>query len=139
MIRYNIVSQNGLGAPDWLGQAGIMVSNSPDVEIYGNTVFNNGNGITGMQASGYATTGLFGARELKNLYVHDNVVTMTTGRSGLAQNISDNSYFVSRNNRWVGNAYHLGANVSYFSWFNSNANELEWRNYGQDVTGTFDR
>jgi hypothetical protein len=135
------VTDNGLASPSpgWLEKAGIMVSNSPNVEVYGNTVSNNANGITGMQASGYATTGPYGARVLSNLYVHDNVITMASGKTGLVQNVSDNSYFTNRNNRWVNNHYHLGANSDYFSWSNSNLNENEWRMYGQDVAGTFMR
>jgi parallel beta-helix repeat protein len=141
VIRNNTVSENGLASPSpgWLEKAGIMVSNSPDVEVYGNTVSNNANGITGMQASGYATTGPYGARVLSNLYVHDNVITMGSGKTGLVQNVSDNSCFTNRNNRWVNNHYRLGANSDYFSWSNADVNENEWRMYGQDVAGTFIR
>lgn len=141
VIRNNSVRENGLASPSpqWLEKAGIMVSNSPDVEVYGNTVSNNANGITGMQATGYATTGPYGARVLSNLYVHDNVITMAIGKTGLVQNVSDNSYFTNRNNRWVGNHYYLGANSNYFSWSNSSLDESQWRMSGQDVTGTFTR
>jgi parallel beta-helix repeat protein len=141
VVRNNTVSENGLASPSpgWLEKAGIMVSNSPDVEIYGNTVSNNANGITGMQATGYATTGPYGARVLSNLYIHDNVITMARGKTGLVQNVSDNSYFTSHNNRWAGNDYRLGANSTYFAWSNSNLNEDQWRMNGQDVTGRFVR
>ena len=92
-----------------------------------------------MQAAVYTATGLYGPKGLRNLNVHDNIVTMTNGMSGLVQGVSDSSYFTSYNNRWVNNHYHLGSNSYYFSWFNLNLTDIQWQGYGQDTTGTFVR
>lgn len=140
VIRQNVVTQNGLAppAPDWVQKAGIMVSNSPNVEVYGNTVAGNANGITAMYASGYGTTGPHGPRVLANLFVHDNTVTMETGRSGLAQNMGDLSVFTSRNNRWERNVYEFGVqNLLPFMWMNRPVSREGWQSYDLDVAGAF--
>ena len=64
IIRYNTVERNGgTTAPDWLQAGGINVTNSPNVQVYGNTVLDNANGIGVMQATGYPT-GPYGPNEL---------------------------------------------------------------------------
>ena len=139
IIRNNIVSNSGVARPlpGWLENAGIMVTNSPDVEIYGNTLDNNANGITAMQSTGYETSGLYGPRELKNLYVHNNTVTQKNGLVGLSQIVGDNSYYTSKNNRFVDNTYYLGISTNYFTWSGQNLNESGWKSAGQDVNGVF--
>jgi parallel beta-helix repeat protein len=134
----NKVYGNGFGRnSSWLFGAGILVAASPNVEVYGNDVSNNANGITAIQQN--RGSGAYGPHEISNLYVHDNVITMKDGKTGLAQSVGDNSYFTSRNNRWVHNSYHLGANAKYFAWMGAILSEAEWRQYGQDVNGTFQR
>jgi parallel beta-helix repeat protein len=142
IIRNNIVTGNGspsVPLTGWIDSAGIQVSNSPNVEIYGNTVQDNANGICIMQGNGYVTTGPYGAYGVRNLYVHDNVVRMAVGRTGLAQNVEDKSHFTSKNNRFVNNIYDLGPNSIYFTWDDKNLTESQWQAYGLDVTGTFTR
>lgn len=137
VIRYNTVRRNGTAQPNpgWVNGAGIQVDASADVEIYGNTVSGNFQGITGLDSN----PGGSGKYILRNLYVHDNDVSMTAGRSGIIQSVGHNGAFTSQNNRWVGNRYTLGANARYFVWMNQDRTETEWRNYGQDVTGVFTR
>jgi parallel beta-helix repeat protein len=140
VIRNNYVEGNGFGSydgPGWLGGAGIAVTNSSDVEIYGNTLVGNADGIAGMQASGYPSSGAYGAYVLANLYVHDNTVDMRQGRNGIVQNVSDSAVFSSRNNRFERNAYTLASNGSWFAWSNASVDATRWRSYGQDVAGTF--
>jgi hypothetical protein len=139
IIRHNIVTKNGLAfpVPDWLQKAGIAVTNSSDVEVYGNILAGNANGVTAMQASGYPTTGPHGPKVLRNLYVHDNLIAMPIGRTGLAQNVGDLSYFRSRNNRWVRNLYQLGAGSSPFAWMNRSLSSRQWQGAGQDREGAF--
>src|SRR6185436_10092000 len=103
IIRNNTVTGNGapsVAVTGWIDRAGIQVSNSPNVQIYGNTVTNNANGISVMQATGYPTTGPYGAHTIQNLSVHDNVVRMPTGRSGMDGNDGDYSIYTSRNNHF---------------------------------------
>jgi parallel beta-helix repeat protein len=134
----NKVYGNGFGrTSSWLFGAGILVAASPDVEVYGNEVTNNANGITAIQQN--RGSGAYGPHEINNLYVHDNVITMTDGKTGLAQSVGDNTYFSGRNNRWVHNTYRLGANAKYFAWVGASLSEVEWRRYGQDVDGIFQR
>ena len=142
IIRNNIVTGNGSAAvatTGWIDSAGIQVSNSANVEIHGNTVRDNANGICLMQSSGYPAIGRHGAYRIENVFVHDNVVGMVTGRTGLAQNVQDKSYFTSRNNRFVNNIYYLGASQSYFTWDDKDLTESQWQAYGLDSTGSFSR
>ena len=64
---------------------------------------------------------------------------MQIGRTGLAQNVGDTSYYTSRNNRFENNTYYLGPTSTYFLWTERNLTEAQWRGYGLDVTGTFIR
>ena len=121
VIRDNVIendgySWSGLTAP-WYG-AGIIVADSSDVEVFGNTVTNCMNGIVGTQPrrepSSKGTPYL-----LKNLYVHDNVITQSQGiAAGIVRAGGlDNAVFVSRNNRFVNNQFHLvHPSAKYFEW-----------------------
>ena len=138
-IRNNTVKGNGLNDPDgWLWGAGILIAASPDVEVYGNTVVGNYNGITAIQQN--RGSGAYGARIVQNLYVHDNTVDMTRGGvTGAAQDVGDNAIFTSRNNRFANNRYTLGSNARPFNWMNQSVSESQWKGYGQDANGTFSR
>ena len=132
VIRNNTVARNGFGNVGWLFGAGIMISSSRDVEVYGNTVVNNFNGITAVQQN--RGSGPYGARTTQNVNVHDNQVTMTVGRTGAGQDIGDSTVFTGSNNRFQGNKYVLGTAARYFEWANGQRTEIEWRGFGQDVS-----
>jgi hypothetical protein len=146
-IRNNTVSRNGRSRPNpwWIDGAGILVSSSSDVEVYGNTLVDNFQGITGLEGHrGDSVSGL-GPWVLRNLYVHDNNVTQTgtldtgSGRSGIVDT-NGTSAFTSSNNRYASNTYRLPASVlRSFMWMGRDVTDAEWRGYGQDVTGTFTR
>lgn len=140
VVRNNRAERNGgTTTGGWLGHAGIQVTNSPNVEIYGNIVANNMNGIGVMETSGYPD-GPYGALHVENLFVHDNVITMATGVTGLSENVGDPAVYTSRNNRFANNIYFLGGNAGYFAWGGrSRIDESAWNRYGQDVTGSFSR
>jgi len=140
VVRNNRAEQNGgTTTGGWLAHAGIQVTNSPDVEVYGNTVLDNMNGIGIMETSGYPD-GPYGPLHVTNLNVHDNTVRMQTGTTGLDQNTGDNSVFTSRNNRFVNNTYVLGPNAGYFAWNGRfGLSFAAWQGYGQDLTGTASR
>ena len=143
VIRYNTVSRNGRSQPFpyWVDGAGILVSASPDVEVYGNTLTDNFQGIAGLAQN--RGTGAYGPLVLRNLYVHDNSIYQQApqragaGRTGVIDN--DGTAAFSANNRFVRNSYWLGTNVNYFMWMNTEINENTWRSYGQDTSGTFTR
>jgi hypothetical protein len=140
VIRNNIVRRNGLGLPDWIAGAGILIAASPDVEVYGNFVEGNADGIGGMQQERGA--GAYGLYEVRNLWVHDNVIANSHGwAAGVAQDIDlDTSYFTSRGNRFDHNHYQLGSTAFPFVWMNGDfRTEEEWVRYGQDLNGTFAR
>jgi parallel beta-helix repeat protein len=136
-IRGNVVRRNGRGFSDWIWGAGILVSASSDVEVTGNLVEDNFDGIGGVQQARGA--GQYGQYELKNFWVHDNVVTMTHGWTGIVQDIGDRSYFTSHGNRFEGNSYYFTPANLVFTWMDGERSDAEWRRYGQDVNGGFNR
>ena len=137
VIRHNTARQNGWSSDTWLWGAGILVAASVNVEISGNMVSDNANGIGAVQQN--RGSGAYGPHEISNLWVHDNTVTMTSGRTGLAEDVDDRTYFTSRNNHFVGNTYYLGTSTYPFEWMDSQIGETRWRQYGEDVNGIFNR
>jgi parallel beta-helix repeat protein len=130
-ILNNEVRRNGLErGGSWLYGAGILIAHSPDVEVAGNTVEDNANGIAGIQQDR-------GDHILENLWVHDNVVRMSRGRTGVGDATGSGAY--SRNNRFDRNTYVLAGTAKYFTWNGGTLSDNEWRAAGQDVQGTFRR
>lgn len=114
LIINNTSVDNGFGqAQGWLWDGGIVVSASSDVEIAGNTVSNNHNGITGVQQfRGEGTRGPF---VVQNLYVHDNTIELGSGSVGLVEDMNEPAVF-QRNNRFENNTYILGSESTPFAW-----------------------
>ena len=134
VIRNNSLRRNGEDSGVWSGGAGILISASSDVEVYGNLVEDNANAIVGMQQN--RGSGPFGPYLVRNLYVHDNTLRMAVGLNGIIEDVGNSAPFTSRNNRWQSNTYYLGTNRSYFAWLGIRT-ETEWQNYGNDTTGMF--
>lgn len=131
IIRDNIIENDGFSdyqktAP-WYG-AGIIIAASSDVEVYGNTLKNCMNGIVGTQPqrelSRRRTPYL-----LQNLYVHDNLITQGQGiAAGIlrAGGLGD-EVFVSRNNRFANNQFHLAdPRARYFAWRDAQLSYRDW-------------
>jgi len=133
-IYDNEVRENGLGACEWLYGAGILIAHSSDVEVFNNTVENNCNGITGIQQD--RGSGPHGPYLLSNLYVHDNVVRMPSGHSGVADG-DGNLRVYELNIRFENNTYHIDLASRPFAWQNESVTHEEWQDFGNDVTGTF--
>lgn len=131
IIRNNIISGNG-DSWGWMGKSGIFVANSSNVEIYGNTL--SSNGIAGVQQK--RGSGRYGPRLLRNLYVHDNKVTVTGGKTGVAQDMGDFNVY-ARSNRFQRNTYQAPKGCTCWSWRDRVIDAREWRRYGQDTKGTF--
>ncbi|GJG87403.1 hypothetical protein tb265_25840 [Gemmatimonadetes bacterium T265] len=139
VVSNNVIARNGLKTGRWLYGAGIVISASPDVEVYGNTLTGNYSGIVGIQQV-RTEAAQYGPHLLNNLYVHDNNVTMlSTGWQGIGQGgMSDaSSYYTTRNNRFVHNTYTLSGNTYPFQWMDGVHTAAQWKAYGEDVTGTF--
>jgi parallel beta-helix repeat protein len=141
VIRNNMVRNNGHALPAGgslfaLDGAGILVSSSADVEVYGNVVEDNRNGIGAIDSD--RGNGTRGPYEVANLWVHDNAIQQ---RSGVAAGIlGSNPVFLSKRNRFTGNSYLLGDTaLRQFRWLHANRSDEEWRGFGNDTTGMFSR
>jgi hypothetical protein len=119
--------------------AGIWISNSSDVEVYGNTLTNCMNGIGGKNV----------VRELnpqgqpylvKNLYVHDNFISHPANlAAGLHKSPDfDDSIYTSWNNRYVHNTYVL-SNITgnFYEWRGGLIDKNTWVADSQDMDGTW--
>jgi parallel beta-helix repeat protein len=133
-IRNNTARKNGF-ARGWVTGAGILISASANVEVYGNTVTGNKQGIVGIQQK-RVHAGIDYSTNLKNLNVHDNTVQVAIGGVSGISSISNLS-FTGRNNRYVHNSYDIGTDLKPFSWMNGKRTKSQWQSYGNDVTGTF--
>jgi hypothetical protein len=146
VIRNNISARNGseFSASELgLRGGGIAIRGSQNVEVYGNTLTNNRSGFDIVQSD--PRTGKFGPFEVKNVYVHDNIVTIPKNLTGFAVNTNDPAFYTSKNNRFVHNTYHLGSQAKPFWWWKASASKqdsltiAEWKAAGQDKTGSFIR
>jgi Right handed beta helix region len=75
VIRNNRVYRNGVRGAGWYWDGGITVASSFNVEVYGNRLSGNYNGITGTQQNRPDSTPP--AHLLDNLHVYDNLICAT--------------------------------------------------------------
>jgi hypothetical protein len=75
VIRNNRIYRNGLRASGWYWDGGIVVASSSNVEIYGNRLSGNYNGITGTQQDRPDSTPP--QHLLDHVQVHDNLICAT--------------------------------------------------------------
>jgi hypothetical protein len=142
IIRFNTLKRNGSTHPwpYWVDGSGIYVSTSRDVEVYGNTLEDNWQGISGLDED--RGSGAHGLYTLSNFHVHDNTIRSRTplgngsGRTGIA---GTPATFSSKNNRFINNTYALGPYATYFFWLGSEHTDASWRGLGQDINGIFTR
>lgn len=136
-IRWNIVRDNGAGQPG-AGGAGILISNSRDVDIIGNAVDGNQNGIMLRMAD--RERGPDGQLEVANVRVIGNDIRMIRGVTGLVDETGNNAYYTSKGNVFDGNTYRLDSPAAYrFAWTGRWAMSHtwnEWRRFGNDESGT---
>lgn len=154
-IRHNVVRANGLRAGlssyAYVFGAGILVYASSDVEVYGNVVDGNWNGIVGLMHD--RGSGAYGVHELRGLHVHDNDVTMrfhadgvgpqgergVWGVSGVAQAGGYGFVFEpASGNRFDANRYIVSdIDGAHYTWRDGNRRFSVWtQTYGQDAGGT---
>jgi parallel beta-helix repeat protein len=136
-ISNNTVRGNTANSSWWSDGAGIIVTASPNVEVYANTVQDNRNGIV-LYMSTRNDAALFGPHINRNDYVHDNNVRMQSGATGMINYTADNSYYTSQNNRFVHDTYYLGSgsNQRAFYWDGTNMTIAQFQAAGQDTTGS---
>jgi len=136
VIRYNTVEGDGYrdaGESSLLYGAGILIASSSDVEVHGNTVSNCMNGIGGTQADrGTAPNGR--PYLLRNLSVHNNTITQTTGIAAGIMSSTEftHAVFTVGNNRFWSNTYILAREDGrYFVWQNRLQTKAQWRQEGK--------
>jgi hypothetical protein len=143
VIRNNTIEEDGFSShpndhPWWGG--GILIIASSKVEIYGNHVTNCMNGIVAVQARRGSSKRLGSPYLVRDLYVHDNVITQKDGfAAGLtvSPGLGD-SPFTSLNNRFDRNTYRLSdPEGRYYEWAYAQRNKTEWRAAGQDHDGSW--
>jgi parallel beta-helix repeat protein len=88
VIRNNQVYRNGLRGAGWYWDGGITVASSFNVEIYGNRLSGNFNGITGTQQDRPDWTPP--AHLLANIDVHDNLICDVAGGTHPTGVVADN-------------------------------------------------
>jgi parallel beta-helix repeat protein len=129
VIVGNDVRGNGYGFEAWLWGAGILVAGSPNVEIVGNTLVNNADGIVAIQQGRPDAPASYGPLLVENLAVHDNDLTGNGGSIGIGQDVGDNAVYTSRNNRFYDNIYGDTGGTPFY-WLNDNRTLEEWDGYG---------
>jgi hypothetical protein len=88
VIRNNQIYDNGYVASGWYWDGGVTIEASFDVEVYGNRLSGNYNGITGVQQDRPDSTPP--AHLLDHIYVHDNVICATGGGGHATGVVADN-------------------------------------------------
>ncbi len=140
-IRYNIVCYNSIPQSSWLWGSQILIQNSQNVQVYGNTVetpVGGGNGIGIIQQN--RGSGPYGPRLAINNSVHNNVVTYRGGvtSSGMVADWNEAQLIQTGNNSFDYNAYHLpDPNWYHWNWGDGVTFAL-LQQAGQELHGTAD-
>jgi parallel beta-helix repeat protein len=139
VIRGNTIRNNGFGFKGGLTGAGIYLNTSQNVDIVGNVIDHNFQGI-GI-ASFDRGKGLHGLFATKNNYVHGNTIVLRPGgATGLASDRQAD--YTSNNNRFEKNRYALCGKAWFAIWNGRNGyryspNAADWRAAGFDVNSSF--
>jgi parallel beta-helix repeat protein len=88
VIRNNRVYRNGIRAKGWYWDAGILVYASFNVEVYGNRLSGNYNGITGVQQDRPDSTPP--EHLLNDFHSYDNLICATAGGGHATGVVADN-------------------------------------------------
>jgi parallel beta-helix repeat protein len=129
VIRNNTVTGNAHNF--YLG--GILVANSSNVVVSGNTLEGNDGGIVGLQDDrGSGSRGVF---QTTNLNVHDNKVTWSQGIHGVTYN-SGTNVTETGTIKFDKNTYSTSA-CNPFKWGTSSHTWEQWQNLGQDANSAF--
>ncbi|WP_165949461.1 right-handed parallel beta-helix repeat-containing protein [Kribbella turkmenica] len=146
-IRDNEIAGNGDRDKGWAWGAGIQIQSSGGttglVEVSGNVVTGNANGIALIDSGNRRTEdpAPHGPHVVRNVWVHDNHVTMSAGEiSGAVQDIGDTAVYAGSNNRFEDNTYYLPSLTgAHFAWNDTELTWSEWRDEGNDADGRAER
>ena len=136
-VRYNYVPNSG----SWMWGAQILLQNSADNEVYGNTVVVGGDGNAIGIVNQNRGIGPWGPREALNNYVHHNTIVNEQsphGDSGLVADWDAQNILANGNNRFDYNTYHV-SDVNQWQW--AWGWGMQWPGFqaaGQEPHGTVD-
>jgi Right handed beta helix region len=134
-IHWNEVRDNGGQAGGDLG-AGILISNSSDVEVFENLLSGNRHGILVVQAD--RGDGEFGRYEVTGLSVRDNDIAVDAGAPGLRVTTGEDDLYSSEAVRFMDNTYRLDDPDDDDSFYWGEGLDAEgWQAQGLDVDGQF--
>ncbi len=114
---------------------GIGVETSKDVDISGNTLQDNGNGI--VLVATHRGSGRYGPHVLARVHVHDNTLRQPTGVVGMVNHVGDAKTWTASGNAFQHNTYFLAGNVRPFLWQENLLDPAGWRAVGQDKDGIY--
>jgi parallel beta-helix repeat protein len=140
-IRNNVVRGNFDGTSGWLWGSQILIQNSRDTAVYGNTVevIDKGNGIGIIQQD--RGTGAYGPRIAANNYVYSNSIThrmSPQGANGEVADYNSQSLLATQNNVFDYNSYHV-TDPSALHWFWGGPQNWDGMHaMGQELNGTLD-
>ena len=137
IIRNNLIENDGFspnGNTMWYG-AGILISNSANVEVYGNTVTGCMNGIGGIQADRGLDPATGQPYNTTNLYVHDNTVSQPVNfAEGIVKaSTFDNSIYTSWGNHFQNDTFNLlDTSKPAFVWLDQTWTLQQWNLYSSE-------
>lgn len=131
-IHWNTVRDNGTASYGDLG-AGVHVSNSRDVEVYGNALHGNRHEVMATHIERGA--GGRGRYETRNLSVHDNDIRIDEGLAGLRVYTDEPALYRDGGNRFAANTWRTRGGIDFY-WGESLTSE-GWRAVGNDRDGVF--
>ncbi|MCH7491222.1 MAG: right-handed parallel beta-helix repeat-containing protein [Gemmatimonadetes bacterium] len=133
-IKNNTVVGNGFESP-WLWGPGILIAHSPNADVYNNVVVDNAQGIIGIQQP--RGSGTYGAFEVRNMKVYNNVIVSTDGETGIAQPASnDPAIFNTWGNDFYDNTYYFDdIDAKNYRWKFSIYTKSQWQSVDNDTDG----
>ena len=136
-IVHNEITGNGRRHKGWAWEAGIQIQSSGGtgvIEVAQNVVSGNANGIVLIDSGGRHRDRPtpYGEHLVRNVWVHDNRVTLRGGQvSGAVQDIDDQSIYTANNNRFDHNVYRLDSLTRpHFAWLDEDIDWNAWRSLG---------
>jgi hypothetical protein len=140
VIRNNTMQGNGWGGGAWLWQSQILIQNSQDVEVYGNTVqvsATAGNGISIVYQN--RGTGKYGPYFPKNNYIHHNTIAYLSsqGAGGAVADYDGANFWTNGNNLFdYNNYFNTDVNARQWAWRDALRTFKEFQSFGQELHGT---
>ena len=136
VISRNEIAGNGRRKKGWAWDAGILINSSGGnqvIDISENVVTENGIALVTTTADGDDRTqerpAPHGPHVVANVWVHDNVVTMSGDDvTGLFDDTDNRAIFTGNRNRFDTNTYYLGSLADpHFAWSGLDLDWMGWR------------